>query len=327
MNLTHVIKEFSFGSFFPDIVQPLDNSFELTRDRMSFGFTSLAPANAPVAFISYQYFMHVVPTKYIAPRSAPLSTNQYSVTHYTRVLEHHRGTPGIFFKFDIDPLELTIEQRTLPFVSFLVRCIGIVGGVFTCMAYTLRVGAKAVEAVTGPDAPGEIAVGASSGVQKSKWRGGALHARSGSGRVVRQGNAWVVEGAESPYGGSLAGTPTSPYMHSPFSGSASPGPGSAGFSAGSAGGFGPPPRSPASAGLGLPGSAPGSPRLAPSAPPTPGGAGYAYFPPTPAANAGGFPSAPLPGSPHPVAAGGFGQRVAPPPMRSLSGAGKKGKDE
>lgn len=33
MNLSHVITEFSFGPYFPDITQPLDNSFELTHDR------------------------------------------------------------------------------------------------------------------------------------------------------------------------------------------------------------------------------------------------------------------------------------------------------
>lgn len=32
MNLSHVITEFSFGPYFPDIVQPLDNSFELTHE-------------------------------------------------------------------------------------------------------------------------------------------------------------------------------------------------------------------------------------------------------------------------------------------------------
>ena len=30
MNLSHIITEFSFGPHFPDIVQPLDNSFEAT---------------------------------------------------------------------------------------------------------------------------------------------------------------------------------------------------------------------------------------------------------------------------------------------------------
>ena len=33
MNLSHVITEFSFGPYFPDMTQPLDNSFELTDAR------------------------------------------------------------------------------------------------------------------------------------------------------------------------------------------------------------------------------------------------------------------------------------------------------
>jgi hypothetical protein len=73
------------------------------------------------AFVAYQYFLHVVPTTYIAPRSAPLRTNQYSVTHYTRVLSHHTGTPGIFFKFDLDPMSLTIHQRTTTFIQLIIR--------------------------------------------------------------------------------------------------------------------------------------------------------------------------------------------------------------
>ncbi|TBU37638.1 hypothetical protein BD309DRAFT_876038, partial [Dichomitus squalens] len=47
-------------------------------------------------FVAYQYSLHVVPTTYIAPRSKPLHTNRHSVTHYTRVLDHHRGTPQGF---------------------------------------------------------------------------------------------------------------------------------------------------------------------------------------------------------------------------------------
>ncbi|KAJ3506970.1 hypothetical protein NLJ89_g6563 [Agrocybe chaxingu] len=86
MNLSHVITEFSFGPFFPDIVQPLDNSFESTDKN----------------FIAYQYFLHVVPTTYIAPRSSPLHTHQYSVTHYTREVSHDHGTPGIFFNSSSD---------------------------------------------------------------------------------------------------------------------------------------------------------------------------------------------------------------------------------
>lgn len=119
MNLSHVITEFSFGPYFPDITQPLDNSLEITHD----------------PFVAYQYFLHIVPTTYVAPRSAPLHTNQYSVTHYTRVLNQHSGTPGIFFKFDLDPMSLTIHQRTTSFLQLIIRCVGVIGGVFTCMGY------------------------------------------------------------------------------------------------------------------------------------------------------------------------------------------------
>lgn len=35
MNLSHVITEFSFGPYFPDIAQPLDYSFEIANQRMS----------------------------------------------------------------------------------------------------------------------------------------------------------------------------------------------------------------------------------------------------------------------------------------------------
>lgn len=192
------------------------------------------------------------------------------------------------------------------------------------MGYAIKVGARAVEAVTGPDTSDALVPeAASSGIAKSKWRGGQLSARPGGpGRVVRQGSGWVVEGG-SPYSGSVVGTPMSAasayagspaYAGTPFSpfAAASPAPGSA---------FGPPPRSaagtplvpgtpalgtapPSSTGLGL-GLSPGAfgPRGSPqngyggpSAPPTPA-AGYSHFPPTPGPGAGfGAPPSPNPGA-------------------------------
>ena len=124
MNLSHIINEFSFGPYFPDITQPLDYSFEVARDRTSLPLSHpyipstdpLTPLPPYPAFVAYQYFLHVVPTTYIAPGSSPLNTNQYSVTHYTRVLQHNTGTPGIFFKFDMEPMRLSIHQRTTTFV-------------------------------------------------------------------------------------------------------------------------------------------------------------------------------------------------------------------
>ncbi|KAG6841160.1 hypothetical protein C0991_001288 [Blastosporella zonata] len=215
MNLSHIIKEFSFGPYFPDIAQPLDYSYEITHD----------------PFIAYQYFLHVVPTTYIAPRSQPLSTNQYSVTHYTRVLEHNRGTPGIFFKFDLDPLSLTIHQRTPSLLQLIIRCVGVIGGVFVCMGYAIRITTRAVEVVSGADATPGLVAAESSGVKvglRQKWGGSELRARAG--KMVRQGSGWVLEGSDTPYSASYGspstnGFPTGP----PTSGFVS----SAGFPSGS----------------------------------------------------------------------------------------------
>ncbi|GLB44741.1 putative endoplasmic Reticulum-Golgi Intermediate Compartment (ERGIC) [Lyophyllum shimeji] len=334
MNLSHVISEFSFGPHFPDITQPLDYSYEVTAD----------------PFVAYQYFLHVVPTTYIAPRSAPLHTNQYSVTHYTRVLEHNRGTPGIFFKFELDPLALTIHQRTPSLAQLLIRCVGVIGGVFVCMGYAIRITTRAVEVVSGADAAPGIVAAEASGVKvgrglRGKWGGAEL--RSRSGKMVRQGGGWVLEGSDgnSPYA-SYAGTPVSAngFPASPFVNSAgfqhpppptpsavplppTPAPGL---------GFGPPPsatanshsfgpspvsvhvRSPSS-GLAPPprtpytangtGNGNGALLAAQQQPPsTPGTPGmYATFPPTPGPNGNGF-------------------SVGPPPRRTPS-AGTPEKDD
>ncbi|KAF9261353.1 DUF1692-domain-containing protein [Marasmius fiardii PR-910] len=324
MNLSHVINEFSFGPYFPDITQPLDYSFEV--------------ANEP--FVAYQYFLHVVPTTYIGPRRDALKTNQYSVTHYTRVLEHGKGTPGIFFKFDVDPMALTIHQRTTTFLQLIIRCIGVIGGVFVCMGYAIRITTRAVEVVTGPDDSDTIAVTASGASTKpglrSKWGGGHLRSRS---KIIRQGSGWTVDTspgspAMSTYSGysSYAGSPMpnqtgfvgtpypsqtafspmgpqSPYINSaafntqlPPSNPASPAPGSAFMSPPPMSGRGgspslaPPPSSGLHSHFGPPPSAPGTPSV------------HGHFPPTPnpANGESGFPSGPSPppGPPRRVPSGG-----------------------
>jgi len=159
-----------------------------------------------------------VPTTYIAPRSNPLRTSQYSVTHYTREVQHDQGTPGIFFKFELDPLHLTLHQRTTSFLQLLIRVVGVLGGVFVCMGYAIRITTRAVEVVSGADqAPGLVAA-ESSGVKmglRAKWGGSELRSRPGSSKLVPQGSGWVMEGGNgSPYS-SYNNTPLpSPYFNS-----------------------------------------------------------------------------------------------------------------
>ncbi|GAA5868897.1 hypothetical protein JCM16303_000298 [Sporobolomyces ruberrimus] len=125
MNLSHVIHEFSFGPYFPRIVQPLDASV------FSLPFVISA-------FHIFQYFLSVVSTTYVDARRRIMHTNQYSVTDMDRTTEHGKGVPGIFFKYDIEPMSLTIRERTTSLVQFLVRLAGIVGGILVCSDYGFR---------------------------------------------------------------------------------------------------------------------------------------------------------------------------------------------
>jgi len=195
-------------------------SSQLTNVGFSFATFFLSGIYSRYAdFIAYQYFLHVVPTTYIAPRSPPLYTAQYGVTHYTREVSHDSGTPGIFFKFDLDPLALSIHQRTTSFLHLLIRCVGVLGGVFVCMGYAIRVTNRAVEVVSGSaDGSGGIVAAESSGVRvglRAKWGGGELRSRVVKS-AIPQGSGWTVDG------GPLSGSSYAGYTVTPVLGGFSP---------------------------------------------------------------------------------------------------------
>ena len=136
MNLSHIVHEFSFGPFFPAISQPLDLSMEITEQREHL---PREPALTSIAFTIFQYFLRVVPTTYIdssrrklvtsqVSRSRCLSlTKQYAVTDYSRSFEHGGGVPGVFFKYDLEAMALTIKERSTPFYQFFLRLLGAIG--------------------------------------------------------------------------------------------------------------------------------------------------------------------------------------------------------
>jgi len=92
--------------------------------------------------------MSVVPTTYIA-RGHRLHTNQYSVTEQDRQTTP-QNVPGIFFKFDIEPISLTIEDSRLPLLGFIVRLANIIGGVMVAGGWLY----KASDGILGLIMPG-----------------------------------------------------------------------------------------------------------------------------------------------------------------------------
>ncbi|XP_063598074.1 endoplasmic reticulum-Golgi intermediate compartment protein 2-like [Penaeus indicus] len=123
-NFTHRIDKLSFGDASPGVLHPLE------------GDEQIAEKN----FLTYQYFIMVVPTK-VDTYSHRGTTFQYSVAEQHREISHEKnshGTPGIFFKYDVSALKVEVVERHEPFLEFLTRLCGIVGGIFTCSGLVSR---------------------------------------------------------------------------------------------------------------------------------------------------------------------------------------------
>ncbi|KAB8339309.1 hypothetical protein FH972_022242 [Carpinus fangiana] len=133
-NFSHHINELSFGPFFPSLHNPLDST-ELTTDE---------------PFYKYQYYLSVVPTIYTdvphkLDTSSPPSrntknfnpyafaphtifTNQYAVTEQSHSVPE-MAVPGIFVKYDIEPIMLMVSEEWGGLLGLLVKIVNVVAGV------------------------------------------------------------------------------------------------------------------------------------------------------------------------------------------------------
>jgi len=150
-NFSHHINELSFGPYFPLLNNPLDNTASTT----------------PTRFQKYQYYLSIVPTIYTdAPASLPalraaaarssshlatdaapsnlnskhtIHTNQYAVTEQSHAVSE-AGVPGIFFKYDIEPILLTVAEEWGGFVGLLIRCVNVIAGVLVAGGWLVSLG-------------------------------------------------------------------------------------------------------------------------------------------------------------------------------------------
>ena len=128
-NFSHIINELSFGPLYPSLLNPLDKTYATTG------------AN----FYKYQYYLSVVPTIYtrtpspktpsatapskiLSTSSDTIITNQYAVTTQSTSV-NERSVPGIFFKFDIEPILLTIREERGGLLALCVRIVNVVSGI------------------------------------------------------------------------------------------------------------------------------------------------------------------------------------------------------
>uniref|UniRef100_G3VQR4 Endoplasmic reticulum-Golgi intermediate compartment protein n=1 Tax=Sarcophilus harrisii TaxID=9305 RepID=G3VQR4_SARHA len=116
-NFSHRIDHLSFGELVPGIINPLDGTEKIAIDHNQM----------------FQYFITVVPTK-LNTYKISADTHQFSVTERERAINHaagSHGVSGIFMKYDLSSLMVTVTEEHMPFWQFLVRLCGIIGGIFS----------------------------------------------------------------------------------------------------------------------------------------------------------------------------------------------------
>ncbi|KAI9844684.1 MAG: hypothetical protein M1837_005426 [Sclerophora amabilis] len=112
-NFSHVVNELSFGPLYLSLHNPLDATL----------------ATTDFHFYKFQYYLSIVPTLYSASStSKSVTTNQYAVTEQSHVIGE-QSVPGVFFKFDIEPILLMVREERGGFLAFSVRLVNVISGV------------------------------------------------------------------------------------------------------------------------------------------------------------------------------------------------------
>lgn len=137
-----MITELSFGPHYPNLMNPLDKTI----------------AESPTHYHRFQYFLSVVPTLYAKGKGAidaytlnpmksaarssrnTIFTNQYAATSQSGPIpENPYMVPGIFFKYNIEPILLLISEERTGFLALLIRLINTVSGVLVTGGWVYQI--------------------------------------------------------------------------------------------------------------------------------------------------------------------------------------------
>lgn len=154
-NFSHYITELSFGPHYPSLLNPLDKTMSttpahfhkfqyylsivptiFTKRRVSTKSGSLDPAAipqpptldlVPLRSKDGKEVSHVA-NKLGRADTKSVFTNQYAATSQSHEVAENT-IPGIFFKYDIEPILLIVAEQRSNFVALIVRLVNVVSGV------------------------------------------------------------------------------------------------------------------------------------------------------------------------------------------------------
>lgn len=128
-NISHNIHSLSFGPLIPGVVNPLDKHVIVAQ--------SLA---------QHIYMIQVIPTKYDSG-STFLNTNQYAFTQHHQLVEPgpNFALPGVYFRYDINPLMIYIHKKDSSLANFITRLCAIIGGLYVVFGIVYSLSANVVK--------------------------------------------------------------------------------------------------------------------------------------------------------------------------------------
>lgn len=144
-NVSHYIKELSFGESYPGRINPLDNTNKLLESE-----TDLSGM--------VMYYIKVVPTEYEYLYGSQLKTNQFSVTEHFRSLgsREGQGLPGVFFFYELSPIMVRFTETRKSFTHFLTQLCAIIGGVFTVAGMLDKLVYHSLRSLEGKNTQGKL---------------------------------------------------------------------------------------------------------------------------------------------------------------------------
>ncbi|CAF4492053.1 unnamed protein product [Rotaria sp. Silwood1] len=120
LNTTHYINDLSFGEYFPNQINPLSHTKQITNDGAAL----------------FHYYVKIVPSTYVFLNKTELRTNQYSVTKHQKIIQNildsnSHQLPGTFFTYEISAIMVKFVERQRSLAQFVTSSCAIIGGVFT----------------------------------------------------------------------------------------------------------------------------------------------------------------------------------------------------
>jgi hypothetical protein len=124
-NIQHKINQISFGEFNKNEIW---SSFGKDISKLSASLSDIKRKNDVNSRI-YQYYLKVVPTKFLTYSGKEINNYQYTYSSFAEFTLN--DMPSLYFRYDLSPITVEYKQYRETFLNFFINICAILGGVFT----------------------------------------------------------------------------------------------------------------------------------------------------------------------------------------------------